>query len=245
MKEICTLLVKLHIIFSRMQIVNQHARPSIIQVGCPTCCYQVCALDHANVGTADLNYSSGLCYRNGITVFLHFLSQVCWLIIIISIYVAMYQNLLSIHMCVSHHQQKPTDVTHHAVMHITSYYYDVIRVCPDTMLFSTNNHSIANVVILLDKIVDCSLRGSECYQRCQEFLVVVRFSLVTWGMIPSCHTSLFELCKKHMSQSFYFILFSPTLSFSILLWLPSLIIVVMHFAWLDYVSYWWVMLFLT
>ena len=40
MKEICTLLVKLHIIFSRMQRVNQHARPSIIQVGCPTCCYQ-------------------------------------------------------------------------------------------------------------------------------------------------------------------------------------------------------------
>ena len=31
MKEICTLLVKLHIIFSRMQRVNQHARPSIIQ----------------------------------------------------------------------------------------------------------------------------------------------------------------------------------------------------------------------
>ena len=58
MKEICTLLVKLHIIFSRMQ------RPSIIQVGCPTCCYQVCALDHANVGTADLDYSSGPCHRN-------------------------------------------------------------------------------------------------------------------------------------------------------------------------------------
>ena len=38
MKEICTLLVKLHIIFSRMQRVNQHARPSIIQVGCPTYC---------------------------------------------------------------------------------------------------------------------------------------------------------------------------------------------------------------
>ena len=60
----CTLLVKFHIIFSRMQRVNQHARPSIIQVGCPTCCYQVCALDHANVGTADLDYSSGLCHRN-------------------------------------------------------------------------------------------------------------------------------------------------------------------------------------
>ena len=55
MKEICALLVELHIIFSRMQRVNQHARPSIIQVGCPTCCYQVCALDHANVGTADLD----------------------------------------------------------------------------------------------------------------------------------------------------------------------------------------------
>ena len=46
-KEICTLLWKFHIIFSRMQSVNQHARPSIIQVGWPTCCYQVCALDHA------------------------------------------------------------------------------------------------------------------------------------------------------------------------------------------------------
>ena len=55
MKEICTLLVKLHIIFSRMQRVNQHARPFIIQVGRPTYCYQVCALDHANMGTADLN----------------------------------------------------------------------------------------------------------------------------------------------------------------------------------------------
>ena len=55
MKEICTLLVKLHIIFSRTQRVNQHARPSIIQVGCPTCCYQVCALDHTNMGTADLD----------------------------------------------------------------------------------------------------------------------------------------------------------------------------------------------
>ena len=49
-KEICTLLWKFHIIFSRMQRVNQHARPSIIQVGCPTCCYQVCALDHARGG---------------------------------------------------------------------------------------------------------------------------------------------------------------------------------------------------
>ena len=46
MKEICTLLVKLYIICSRMQRVNLHARPSIIQVGCPTYCYQVCALDH-------------------------------------------------------------------------------------------------------------------------------------------------------------------------------------------------------
>ena len=46
MKEICTLLVKLYIICSRVQRVNLHARPSIIQVGCPTCCYQVCALDH-------------------------------------------------------------------------------------------------------------------------------------------------------------------------------------------------------
>ena len=71
MKEICTLLVRLHIILSRMQRVNQHARPSIIQVGCPTCCYQVCALDHANVGTADLDYSSGHCHRNDVHLQLH------------------------------------------------------------------------------------------------------------------------------------------------------------------------------
>ena len=45
-KKICTLLLKLHIICSRMQKVNLHARPSIIQMGCPICCYQVCALDH-------------------------------------------------------------------------------------------------------------------------------------------------------------------------------------------------------
>ena len=64
MKEICTLLVKLHIIFSRMQRVNQHARPSIIQVGRPTCCYQVCALDHANGGAADLDYQSEHSHRN-------------------------------------------------------------------------------------------------------------------------------------------------------------------------------------
>ena len=47
MKEICTLLLKLYIICSRMQRVNLHARPSNIQVGCTTCCYHVCAPDHA------------------------------------------------------------------------------------------------------------------------------------------------------------------------------------------------------
>ena len=64
MKEIYTPLVKLHIIFSRMQRVNQQARPSIIQVGCPTCCNQVCALHHANGGAADLDYHSEHCHRN-------------------------------------------------------------------------------------------------------------------------------------------------------------------------------------
>ena len=64
MKEICTLLVKLYIICSRMQRVNLHARPSIIQVGCPTCCYQVCALDHAKLVTADLDYHSEPCRHN-------------------------------------------------------------------------------------------------------------------------------------------------------------------------------------
>ena len=56
--------MKLYIICSRMQRVNLHARPSIIQVGCPTCCYQVCALDHAKWGTADLDYHSEPCRRN-------------------------------------------------------------------------------------------------------------------------------------------------------------------------------------
>ena len=64
MKEICTLLTKLYIICSRMQRVNLHARPSIIQVGCTTCSYQVCALDHAKWGTADLDYHSEPCRRN-------------------------------------------------------------------------------------------------------------------------------------------------------------------------------------
>ena len=67
MKEICTLLVKLNIVFSRMQRVNQHARPSIIQVECPTRCYHVYALDHAKGGAADLDYHSGPCHRNEIT----------------------------------------------------------------------------------------------------------------------------------------------------------------------------------
>ena len=66
MKEICTLFVKLHIIFSRMQRVNQHARPSIIQVECRTCCYQVCALDHAKGGAPELDYQSEPCHRNEI-----------------------------------------------------------------------------------------------------------------------------------------------------------------------------------
>ena len=46
-KEICIILVKLHIICFRMQRVNLHNRPSIIQV---------CALNHAKVGDADLGY---------------------------------------------------------------------------------------------------------------------------------------------------------------------------------------------
>ena len=44
--------------------VNLHARTSNIQVGHPTCCYQVCALDYAKGGTADLDYSLGPCHRN-------------------------------------------------------------------------------------------------------------------------------------------------------------------------------------
>ena len=47
-----------------MQRVNLHARPSIIQAGCPTCCYQLCALNHAKVGDADLDYPSEPCHRN-------------------------------------------------------------------------------------------------------------------------------------------------------------------------------------
>ena len=64
MKKIYTLLVKLHVICSRMQRVNLHARPSIIQVGYPTCCYQACALDHAKWGTVDLDYHSLHCRPN-------------------------------------------------------------------------------------------------------------------------------------------------------------------------------------
>ena len=64
-KEIRTLLVKIQSICSNMQRVNLHARPSVIQVGCPTCFYQVCALDHAKEGTADLAHPSEPCHRNG------------------------------------------------------------------------------------------------------------------------------------------------------------------------------------
>ena len=71
-----------HLAFSRMQRVNQHARPSIIQVGCPTCCYQVYALDHAIVGTADLDYIaivtilSATIFRKSF-VCLHFPKKLC------------------------------------------------------------------------------------------------------------------------------------------------------------------------
>ena len=68
MKEICTLLVKFHIICSRMQRVNLHARRSITPVGCPTCCHQVCALDHAKGCTADLDYCSGVRPTNDISI---------------------------------------------------------------------------------------------------------------------------------------------------------------------------------
>ena len=66
MKEICTLLVKLYFICSRMQRVNLHARPSTKQVGCPTC-YQMCALDHAKGGTANLDYPSESYHRNDLS----------------------------------------------------------------------------------------------------------------------------------------------------------------------------------
>ena len=69
--------------FSRMQRVNQHARPSIIHVGCPTCCYQVCALDHANVGTADLDYSSGPWHRNDMMAY-----QLCISSILLALFLA-------------------------------------------------------------------------------------------------------------------------------------------------------------
>ena len=47
--------------------VNLHTTPFIIQVGCLTCCYQVCALDHAKGGgggTANLAHPSKACQRN-------------------------------------------------------------------------------------------------------------------------------------------------------------------------------------
>ena len=77
MKEICTLLVKLHIIFSRIQRDNQHARSSIIQVECPTCCYQVCALDPAKGGAADMDYHSEPCHRNVNVYFIFYLMTTC------------------------------------------------------------------------------------------------------------------------------------------------------------------------
>ena len=38
--------------------------PLLYRWGCPTCCYQVCALDHANGGAADLDYGSEHWHRN-------------------------------------------------------------------------------------------------------------------------------------------------------------------------------------
>ena len=73
MKEICTLLVKLYIICSRMQRVNLHARPSIIQVGCPTCCYQVCALDHES-GVLQ----TWITIHSPVVVMMGYLSGVLW-----------------------------------------------------------------------------------------------------------------------------------------------------------------------
>ena len=45
----------------------QHARPSIIHVECHTCCYQVCALDHAKGGAENLDYHSEPCHRTAVT----------------------------------------------------------------------------------------------------------------------------------------------------------------------------------
>ena len=64
MKEICTLLVICYISFASECKELSASRPSIIQVGCPACCYQVCALNHAKVGDADLDYPSEPCHRN-------------------------------------------------------------------------------------------------------------------------------------------------------------------------------------
>ena len=54
--------MKLHSICSKTQRVNQYARPSIKHVGCPICCFQVWALDHAKEGTADMDYPSKPCH---------------------------------------------------------------------------------------------------------------------------------------------------------------------------------------
>ena len=38
----------------------------LIQMGCPTCCYQVCTQDHAKRGPRDLDYPSKPCHRTRI-----------------------------------------------------------------------------------------------------------------------------------------------------------------------------------
>ena len=55
------------------------ARPSIIQVGCPTCCYEVCALNHAKWDTADLDYPSEPCHRDAASQLCYKLSMISFL----------------------------------------------------------------------------------------------------------------------------------------------------------------------
>ena len=56
-------------------------------MGCHTCCYQVCAPDHANVGTADLDYSSGPCHRNVFTQKMHLTMFAKWRIFCLGLHV--------------------------------------------------------------------------------------------------------------------------------------------------------------
>ena len=100
-----------------MQRVNLHARPSIIQVGCPTYFYQVCALDHANRGTVDLDYPSEPFHRDDISIKLYIYIQNE---IIYSLTCAQNSIITYIYMVYS---------LNHSLMFVTKYLIPVFHIC--------------------------------------------------------------------------------------------------------------------